>query len=161
MPIVATISAHLIINKIENPFPYVRDFKKLNLQELHNSLNRFTQFSFETDDLDTKCEKISSHILSCVNKHIPLRKRTKKELKFAMKPWISRHLRKCISKKDRLYRISRISHYNQSARKRKYNKYKKILEKSIFIAQRRYYSKKVIECQNQSKALWKLINEIT
>ena len=57
IPIVATIRAHPIINKIENPFPYVRDFKKLNLQELHNSLNRFTQFSFETDDLDTKCKK--------------------------------------------------------------------------------------------------------
>ena len=35
------------------------------------------------------------------------------------------------------------------------------MEKILFAAERKYYSDKVDECQNQSKSLWRIINEIT
>ena len=47
------------------------------------------------------------------------------------------------------------------SRKRDYHKYKKKLEKTLFAAECNYYSRQISKCQNQSKALWKVINEIT
>ena len=35
------------------------------------------------------------------------------------------------------------------------------MEKILFAAERKYYSDKVDECQNRSKSLWRIINEIT
>ena len=46
-------------------------------------------------------------------------------------------------------------------KKRKYTKYKKKLEKNIFAAKTTYYSGKIDTCKNESKTLWKIINEIT
>ena len=34
--------------------------------------------------------------MECVNNHIPLRKKTKKEEKFAYKPWISNSIKRSI-----------------------------------------------------------------
>ena len=158
-PIVATISAHAKRMQIDDGHPYVRDFKKFNIEDFSTSLREFTDD--EAENLDTRFEKLNSYIVSCINKHIPLRKRTKKERKFAMKPWITRGLRRCIIKKERLFRLTRVNQINQHKRIRKYNKYKKTLERALFAAQRKFYSNKIIECQNQSKALWKVINDIT
>ena len=159
LPIVATISAHAKKIQIENLYPYIRDFKKFNSEDFNKSLREFKDN--ETEHLDIRFEKLNSHIVSCVNKHIPLRKRTKKERKFAVKPWITSSLKRCIFKKEKLFRLSRVYHPNQATRIRKYNKYKKTLENALFAAQCNFYSNKIIECQNRSKALWKVINEIT
>ena len=104
---------------------------------------------------------LQNHFLNCVNNHLPFRKRSKRELKFALKPWITNSMKKSINERSRLYRISRINHPNQSHRKTKYNRYKKRLEKVLFAAENAYYSNKIDEYQNQSKALWRTINEIT
>ena len=104
---------------------------------------------------------LNKHILFCINKHIPLRKRTKKEIKFALKPWISRGLKRSIIEKQRLYKFSRLNGTGKNTRVKKYNKYKKKLQKALFSAQNKYYSEKIKACQNQSKALWKIINRIT
>ena len=99
--------------------------------------------------------------MSCIDKHIPFRNKTKKEKKFAMKPWISNSLKKSIVERRKLYLLSRISHPDQAQRKLTYNRYKKRLEKTLFAAQCNYFTNKIRKCQNQSKALWKIINEIT
>ena len=97
----------------------------------------------------------------CINKHIPLRKRTKKELKFALKPWISKGLKRSIIEKQRLYKLSRTNRPDKNVRINRYNKYKKKLQKALFAAQNKFYCEKIKACQNQSKALWKIINRIT
>ena len=158
-PIVATISVNSKKIQGNDIYPYIRDFRKLDIQSLNESLSSFVDI--ELLDLDTRFEAFHSHILSCLNKHIPLRKRTRKEMKFALKPWISSALKISIFEKDRLYRLSREVHPDQIERKRKYNKYKKKLEKALFAAHCNFNSELIRKCQNQSKALWKTINEIT
>ena len=94
LPIVSAISAHAKKIQIEDLHPYIRDFKKNNLEDFNKSLREFKDN--QTEHLDIRFEKLNSHIVSCVNKHIPLRKRTKKEKKFAVKPWITNSLKRCI-----------------------------------------------------------------
>ena len=108
--------------------PYIRDFRNFDSEKFNHSLSQFT--ICETDDLDSSFENLHSHFLNCLNEHIPLRKRTKKESKFRFKPWISNSLKKSIKERNRLYRLSRINHQDQSQsqRKRTYNRYKKKLD---------------------------------
>ena len=86
---------------------------------------------------------------------------TVKEMKFATKPWISNSIKKSIFRRSRLHKLSRIPHPNQAARKNKFNRYKKRLEKVLSAAEQKYYSDKIQACQNQTKAIWKIINQIT
>ena len=158
-PIVATISINSKKIHGNNINPYIRDFRNFDIESLNRSLNNF--IDIELQDLDTRFENLHTHILSCLNKHIPLRKRTKKEMKFAFKPWITRALQISIVERARLFRVSREVHPNQSERKKKYNKYRKKLEKALFAAKCKFNSDQIRKCQNQSKALWKKINEIT
>ena len=99
--------------------------------------------------------------MSCVNQHLPWRHRTLKETKFSHKPWISRALQRSISERKRLFRLSLVNHPNQNERKRKYNRYKKKLEKALFAAKCKFFSEKITEYQNKTKLLWRVINEIT
>ena len=84
-PIVAIISEKMKVTN-KDVYPYVRDFRNFNISDFQSSLSEFTDN--EQNDLDTRFENFHNHILDCINRHIPLRKRTNKEKKFALKPWI-------------------------------------------------------------------------
>ena len=158
-PIIATISLHTKKNSMHSPNPYIRDFRNFDSEKFNAALARFTVS--ETEDLDTNFYNLHNHFVNCVNHHIPMRKRSKRELKFAMKPWISNSMKKSIVERNRLHRLSRIEHPNQRARITKYNKYKKTLEKILSAAEIKFYSHKMDACQGQSKAMWRVVNEIT
>ena len=157
-PIVATISINHKKLSDNDVFPYIRDFRNFDVDTFNESLINFDDN--EMLSLDERFENVHSHILSCINLHIPLREKTKKEKKFALKPWISNSLKRSILHKKRLYNISRIPHPSQSTRINDYNRYKKKLEKALFAAQCKYFENEIIDCQNNSKAVWKMINEI-
>ena len=158
-PIVATINIHAKKMCINDPYPYIRDYRNFNREAFNESLSDFNDIT--TQSLDSRFFNLNKHLLSCINKHIPLRKRTKKEMKFALKPWISKGLKRSIIEKQRLYRLSRLNQPGKNLRVKKYNRYKKKLQKALFAAQNKFYSEKIEACQNQSKDLWKIINEIT
>ena len=158
LPIFTTISIHPQKRSIEQINPYTRDFRNFDSEKFNESLSRFT--ANDSDDLDTNFHNLHIHFLKCLDNHAPLRKRTNKELKFALKPWISNSIKRSIKKRNRLQRLSRINHPNQMNRRTKYNRYKKRLEKILFAAEVKYYSNKIDACQNKSKVLWKVINEI-
>ena len=55
----------------------------------------------------------------------------------------------------------KIVKHNQTQLKSKYNKYKRKLERLIFLAKQKYLADKVDIVKNNSKSLWKLLNQIT
>ena len=118
MPIVATIGIPSKKNILQNLNPYIRDFRKFDSEKFNESLNNFTYS--DSDILDVCFYNLHNHFLNCVNDHLPLKKRTKKELKFALKPWITNSIKKSINEKNRLYKLSRIDHPNQNFRITKY-----------------------------------------
>ena len=133
LPIIATVTMQVKKVTISDPYPYVRDFKNFDSDEFNNSISNFTDDRLLS--LDSRFQNLNCHILSCINAHIPLRKRTEKEKKFAMKPWISNNLKRSIKERKRLYNLSRKNHPEKRLRVKKYNKYKKTLEKALFAAE--------------------------
>ena len=68
----------------------------------------FNEMSFsyinDASDIDTNYGKFLSDLISLVNKHVPSRMVTKRELKFKSKPWIKCKIQKMITIRDRFLR---------------------------------------------------------
>ena len=76
MPIVATIGIPSKKNILQNLNPYIRDFRKFDSEKFNESLNNFTYS--DSDNLDICFYNLHNQFLNCVNIHLPLKKRTKK-----------------------------------------------------------------------------------
>ena len=159
MPIVAVIGISSKKKSLQSLNPFIRNFKNFDSAKFDEFLSRFSYN--DSESLDVCFFNLHNHFLNCVNQHLPLRKRTQKETRFALKPWITNSMKKSINEKKRLCKLAHIVHPNQNYRKNKYNRYGKKLEKVIFSAERKYFSDKVDEFQNHCKSLWRIINQIT
>ena len=140
---------------------FVRDMANFNAEAFNESLFNFSASNLwdHNTDIDTKFTDLQTHIKNCIDLHAPPRKRTRKELKFSAKPWISKCLQISINNKNNLYHY--LQTHNDPVLKRKYNKMKKILKKVCFAAETNYYEHLFDLCQKNSKKTWNLINEIT
>ena len=127
LPIFTTISMHAKKVSVNDLHPYIRDYSNFNSEAFNESIRRFNDI--KTQSLDSRFYNFNVHLLTCINEHIPLRKRTKREIRFAMKPWISNGLKRSINERRRLYNLSRLDGPQKSVRVRKYNKYKKNLKR--------------------------------
>ena len=56
------------------------------------------------EDVNMMFSKIFTTLLDCGERHVPLKKMSKKSLKFKTKPWISTCIKKLIAYRDRLLR---------------------------------------------------------
>ena len=135
---------------------FIRDMSNFDEEAFNESLFNFIPTS---PNVNQSFAELQGHILKCINDHAPLRKRTKKEQKFMNKPWISESIQISIANKDKLYAY--LQTHNNPLLKRKYNKQKKILKKVTFAAKCRYYEQRFEEYKNNSKKMWKMINELT
>ena len=138
---------------------YVRDYKRLNKENFINLIKEFNHDS--ANSIDNQFEQLHAHILNCINRHTPMRKLSKKEIKFMDKPWISNSLQNSIDYRYHLFKLSRRNIPNQQQIKKHYNKYKKTLEKALYAAKTLYFRNKFTEYKNDTKAIWRTINKIT
>ena len=130
-----------------------------DLYAFNESLFEFHEKKSEDADLEQNFSNLQSHILECINKYAPLRKRTRKEKKFASKPWISECIQISIDNKNNLYQY--LQKNDRPDLKQKYNKMKKTLQKTLIAAETKFYDHQFVRCQNNSRKTWRLINEIT
>ena len=86
----------------------------------NHSLFSFFHILPNIPDIDQKIEYLQAHISHCADFHAPFRERTKKELKFANKPWISNSIQKSIDNKNHLYQV--LQNRDDIELRRKYNK---------------------------------------
>ena len=87
----------------------------------------------------------------------PVKKLTRKQSRLN-KLWLSNALIKCIKKKNRLYKkyLGNPTMNRQSI----YKSYKNKLNHSLWTAKRLYYENKLHNVQSNSRATWKVLNEI-
>ena len=89
---------------------YVRDTKnfeaELCLEELSKSLHLLgeTNLPINMNEIDIYTDKFINVFKLILNKHAPLRKRSRKELKLKTKPWITKGLLKSIHRKNCMYK---------------------------------------------------------
>merc|ERR1712168_1473153 len=94
---------------------------------------------------------------SIVNKYLPLRPCTRKEIRRRQNPWMTNAIYKSIKTKNKLYFI-KLKHRllrNEVA----YKRHRNILNHLIKKAKQNYYKTRLENSANRSKAIWFVINE--
>ena len=138
---------------------FTHDWTNFRSDDFNDSLFDFLHKVDVNSDIHKKFSDLQNHIALCIEKHAPLRMRTRKEQKFSGKPWISESLQISIDNKNNLYKYL-LTHNNPDLKK-KYNKMKKILKKTVFRAEQNFYGRLFTKFQNSSRKIWGLINGIT
>ena len=159
LPIFLVIQSSLI-HKVSGKDLLTRDYNKVDPVEFNSLIEEINPYiNANTPSIDEKFDKFQKHLVLCIDKLIPLRKLTKREISFKVKPWISKGLQKSIIYKNKLY--AKIIKNNRHDLKPEYNIKKKILEKLLTIAKRNYFTYKINCNKDNPKSLWKIINDIT
>ena len=109
------------------------------------------------------CPSIMAKILlqsyqNLINKYFPLKKVSKKALKFINKPWLTKGLKISIKNKNRLnYKLRK--KYTEKAEKH-FKRYRNILTKLKKKAFNTYYAEKAAAAKNNVSKTWAIINEV-
>ena len=139
---------------------YKQDYSNLNEEFVLNdfALIQWQDAFRESQNVNQLFEVFFSECSRIVNKHLPLKKLSRKEVKFNSKPWITRALQKSIKHKDILYRQflrtkSCHSHF-------KYKIYRNKLVGLLRLSKKLYYRNYFIANQSNVKNVWKGIRQL-
>ena len=91
----------------------------------------------QNNDVNAMFDSFYSKISQVIDKHVPLKKLTKNEIKFNSKPWITPGLEVSIRKKNRLFKKYCLNKNSYSALK--YQKYRNKLNKLLALSKKSYY----------------------
>ncbi len=85
---------------------YKRDYSKFNKTQL---VNEVSQINWETiftsnNDLSDMFNKVYTKISDIIDKHLPLKKISRRELMYSTKPWITLAIKASINIKNQLYK---------------------------------------------------------
>ena len=99
-----------------------------------------------------------------LNKHVPLKYLTKKQIKIKKKPWLTTGIQKSIKKRRTLFmKIKNMKYKNQNTDEifNKYKQRRSMINTLKRRSKRDYYFKKYFETNaNNSKSTWKGINKL-
>ena len=136
-----------------------RSFKNFNLEDYQkdiDSIDLTPAMHFDTNDL---YKYYHDQLLNTINKHAPYISMSNEELKWTRKPWIGKRLQKIIKHKNKLYK----KYINNHKSKFWYNRYRTVCDSvklKIKEAKKSYFSWYFKTNMNNSKKIWKGINEI-
>ncbi len=111
-------------------------------------------------DINTKFEMLSSALKSVLDKHMPLKKLSRKEERLKAKPWITRGILRSIKTRNQLYKILVKTNFKD---RKLLSKYKKFRNKLTHIKQKSkcmYYQNRFKDCNGDTAKTWKIINGI-
>ena len=125
------------------------------LLDLNNNLTKIFEDQLKGEEYWDLLEKIFSNTL---DKHAPLRLRSRKETKLLKKPWITKNLLKSIKLKKKMYKMVLKSSSDISWLD--YKKFRNKLTHEIEDAKRTYFKSKILTSKSDPKKLWQNLNEI-
>ena len=116
--------------------------------------SQFNQFfpqlyTVTENDFNNKFEKFYSIIKLIIEKHVPLKKLSRKQHRLKNKPWITKNLLISIKKKQKLHKTHYI--YGLPSQKKYYILYSNTLTRVKNLAKRLYYHNKRTEHKNNPK----------
>ena len=113
----------------------------------------------ESDDPSVKLDVLMTKLTSCVDKHLPYKKITKREMKMKSKPWITPIILKKIEHRNSLFVRKKADPENLYL-KLAYNRFRNSVNRDIRVNKEKHYNEYFINCQNNMKKTWKGINEL-
>ena len=94
--------------------------------------------AYKFDNINSKFDDFQWRLEGCINRHGPIKKLTRKELKKTTKPWINNYIIKMISHKDRLFH-QKIKNPLNIRIKCAYNIFRNRVTREIKKAKKEYY----------------------
>ena len=121
------------------------------------SIDWHSIFTSDSNPSDMFCSFYST-ISEKVDKHIPLKQLSKKELKFQSKPWITQGIKVSIQVKNKFYKkyLKTKSCYFHS----KFKLYRNKLNHLLKLSKKQYYSNYFLKNIKDSKRIWNGIKQI-
>ena len=121
------------------------------------SIDWHTVFASDSDPSDM-FDSFYSRISKIIDKYIPLKQLSKKELKFRSKPWISRARKVSIHVKNQLYKkyLKTKSPYYYC----KFKYYRNKLNHPLKISKKQYYNNFFLENIHNSKRVWTVLASV-
>jgi hypothetical protein len=101
----------LILNKFacafSNPTIYRRDYSNFNEEIILEEVRQVNWEDVlpETEDVNLTFESFHNKLSDIINRHAPLHKLSKIEIRILAKPWITNGIRVSIAKKNKLYEL--------------------------------------------------------
>ena len=146
-----------IINKKTKDI-FKRVYKNWNEQSFLNDLS-IQNWKNDLQDVNDKYNDFLWHLESCVNRHAPIKKLNKKEIKTKNKPWITRYIQRKISHRNIIFARKKKKPDDEHL-KSSYNKFRNSINRDIKKSKKDYYSSYFEECKLNINKTWKGIKEL-
>ena len=166
--------SHILLSDISDHFPCLllrggmdyeetRTIKRRNLNS--KTIKRIKSdlecknLSITNNTIDCEFNKFHTQLLDALNKHAPEREIVKRRNK-VKSPWITRGLERSMKKCNKKY-CTYLQDRTNHTKLNDYKTYRNNLKKVKRKARRDYYSKLCVELKNDSRKLWRVINNIS
>ena len=144
------------------------DFKNVNF--FQRNYSNFTSEHFRNDvsiqnwtndleDVNDQFNDFFWRLEGCVDRHAPLKKLTKKELKLKSKPWITPFIVRLITQRNKIFERKKRQPNNNNI-KRLYNLFRNRVNRELKKSKKKYYTDYFEEHKNDIKKTWKGIKSI-
>ena len=150
-------NAQINHNKLES-FKY--DYTTFNENEFHNDFNQIDFAYLENNDIDVniKFDRFLKDLTSLTNKHAPIKKRSRKEMKLKDKPWINSKIQKMMRIRDRI--LQKLKKQQTDDNLKLYKKFRNRVSNELKESKARYYHNYFATNSNNMKKLWSGIKTI-
>ena len=142
---------------------YVRDTRNLDINKLKKEINDLNfEYTKTGSCINDDTKRFISETNKIIDKHVPLRKLTNKEIKNKTKPWITNETRSLIKKRNKLF--NNLKNEALLTKKEELKLKIKVLKNKIKHLLRdsksKYFKNYFEDNANNIRNLWKGINEI-
>ncbi|MCP4485640.1 MAG: endonuclease/exonuclease/phosphatase family protein, partial [Flavobacteriaceae bacterium] len=159
LPNFAFFGNQLSKNKINNSSMY-RDYSNFNKEAYLQEAQKINFYQNENHNLDInfKYENFQNKFLELLNKHVPLKPKSKRLKRQQRKPWITKGILKSISTKNSL--LKKFMKTKDDFWFQRYRLFRNTLNRVIKSSKQNYYSSYFNDFKKDSKKVWKGINEL-
>ena len=143
-----------------------RNFKNFNEKEFLRCVSLVEwekTIEINKNDPNVSIKLFLNQINTLLDKYAPFKSLSRSKKKLSSKPWITRGILNSIRIKDnKIYRkILRLKNPNNKLLlRKKFNKYRNLINKLLYISKKMYYEKTFEECKNDTKKSWELVGNI-
>ena len=138
---------------------YKRDMSNFNEQAFLDDISIQNWNATNHEDSNSKFNDFIWRIESCLDRHAPMKKLSKREMKKMSKPWINKYILKLIAHRDTFFRRKKENPLNNRL-KCVYNLFRNRVTREIKKAKKEYYKTFFQDNLNNIKKTWQGIKEI-
>jgi len=143
---------------LKNTKIYGRDYSKFNPKDFKNDIST-QKWENDLTDINELYGEFITKLNSCVDRHAPIKKLTKKEIKIKSKPWITANIRKLIDHRNKLFNRKK-RQLNNSNIKTLYNLFRNRVNREVKKSKKEYFKIYFEENKSNIQKTWLGIKNI-